>query len=670
MRGEVEIYRGSEKIYHADNMIVDGAGKTIADIMTLSRSLSGVEDHATSSILDTSNYTIQAISFGKDKQSFNDYGHKYHPNRRNLLYNSTFSAIVADEDTSVSPTSVDFHVLSSTPQVKNPPGYESTPSSDAHVVLMLDKSDENNVYFINDVNFRNSNFTEVVPSGCQDKWFCYSVYIKPDMENYPFNQNFSTYDDIQSQVEIRFDTLSPTQAGDIGRARNSVVLKFNNETGAVSSIQPASFTTDERDDIAGFAHTYFLGQGGAQDVGDGWYRVWNTIPAPSSCDLLRTAIFPAGFEGTAPVGETSGGIYTFGHQVEVGRWPTPLQLNQGYEATAWDLSGSVLNEWYGKYGSYDLEEIDKGTVRVYVDPSSTYYSSTAYINNYAGESPNPESTRLENDSVQPEIFSNIFSAMEFGQNPNFIPFRDYSSVDFQTRHYNNIFSALGNGTNTVHYVDHLINLYEEDEGKTIQEMFNEFNLSGLGSLGNQAYYLGCYPEGSSTGGSKYALVSGLDSSGPYYQKMTEGTYFGIFNEASSMDNFGFVNMIMSSVGIGQPQVSSTYSGLIITADPTPVNTPPAFLEYSVHLGAGDVGYANLFGGITKMAMWTIDVPESLKAGNTPPFEFRTLNNPRKYRMFCTKHFEKNILYSRDFTPASKGSSNYSDLLIKWRLHFR
>ena len=67
MRGVVEIWRGDELILEEPNMLVDGAGELLADIMTASPSLSGIQDTPTSSILDASNYRIQAISFGTGK---------------------------------------------------------------------------------------------------------------------------------------------------------------------------------------------------------------------------------------------------------------------------------------------------------------------------------------------------------------------------------------------------------------------------------------------------------------------------------------------------------------------------------------------------------------------------------------------------------------------------
>ena len=68
MRGEVEIWAEGKLVLMEDNMLVDGAGELLADAMTVSPSLSGIS--SASSILDTSNYTIQAISFGTGSDAF------------------------------------------------------------------------------------------------------------------------------------------------------------------------------------------------------------------------------------------------------------------------------------------------------------------------------------------------------------------------------------------------------------------------------------------------------------------------------------------------------------------------------------------------------------------------------------------------------------------------
>ena len=92
------------------------------------------------------------------------------------------------------------------------------------------------------------------------------------------------------------------------------------------------------------------------------------------------------------------------------------------------------------------------------------------------------------------------------------------------------------------------------------------------------------------------------------------------------------------------------------------------VEYSITVGSGDVGYSNLYGGIYNMGLWTIDMDETLKAGNTPPYSFGPLNNPRKYKLFSTKHLTKNLGFIED-NGTNAGALNYTDLTIKWRLHF-
>lgn len=68
MRGSVQVfsdygYKHQELIAEDHNLVVNGAAQTIAEAMTISPSLSSIA--TASSILDASNYTIQAVSFGK-----------------------------------------------------------------------------------------------------------------------------------------------------------------------------------------------------------------------------------------------------------------------------------------------------------------------------------------------------------------------------------------------------------------------------------------------------------------------------------------------------------------------------------------------------------------------------------------------------------------------------
>ena len=78
MRGSVEIHKlcGDDKILveqGSSNMLMDNAGSLIIDILTANPDLSGIP--SASAILDTSNYTIQALSFGKGSEGYSNHAH-------------------------------------------------------------------------------------------------------------------------------------------------------------------------------------------------------------------------------------------------------------------------------------------------------------------------------------------------------------------------------------------------------------------------------------------------------------------------------------------------------------------------------------------------------------------------------------------------------------------
>jgi len=189
-----------------------------------------------------------------------------------------------------------------------------------------------------------------------------------------------------------------------------------------------------------------------------------------------------------------------------------------------------------------------------------------------------------------------------------------------------------------------------------------------------ASLLGCFPDGSGVlpVGSRFSRdfirinSESLGGTSNRIQQSGWSTIGGYFNAASSMDVSGFVNMVMSSVPrVGYP-MSSVASGLCLSANSN--FSSNGIVEYSVSLASGDVAFANAYGGIYHLGLWTIDMQKSLQAGNTPPFAFRQLNNPRKYKLFCRKGLTKNLGFIQD--SGGSGENNYrNDLTIRWRLRF-
>ena len=175
--------------------------------------------------------------------------------------------------------------------------------------------------------------------------------------------------------------------------------------------------------------------------------------------------------------------------------------------------------------------------------------------------------------------------------------------------------------------------------------------------------MGCFLEGSSA---DYSNPNGqlID-----FRNFGQNTFFqahGFFNEVSSMDVSGFVNMVMSSVpngGAAGLQFSGGASGLCLSAPAEETNEGFPFVEYTVSIASGDCAAVHAYGGLYHLGLWTIDMEQSLLNGNTPPFAFSVLNNPRKYRLFCRKGLTKDLTYITDV-------EKYEDLTIKWRIHFR
>jgi hypothetical protein len=179
-----------------------------------------------------------------------------------------------------------------------------------------------------------------------------------------------------------------------------------------------------------------------------------------------------------------------------------------------------------------------------------------------------------------------------------------------------------------------------------------------------ASVLGAFPDGSSAPhANKNAVVYYQDQSNKTDRALTVG---GFFNEVSSMDSGGFVNMVMSSVPNGGStglNFSGGASGLCLSAEAETAYKGFPFVEYTVSLSKDDCLFANAYGGITDLGLWSIDMQKSLENGNTPPFAFSVLNNPRKYKLFCRKGFSINIVRADSVL-------GYEDLTIKWRIHFR
>jgi hypothetical protein len=790
MKGTVEVFKivdsGEEELlYKEDNLVVNLAGQSIVDMLTTPSSLLGIE--SASSIMDTSNWVVQAISFGKDATAYKVNAHQYPGGgpeyrtsdaspgapignlgegiRKNLLPFSTPSSCdlrsvycwpgPTGEGQVPSPVE-----LCSAPWVTPPPAYENIPSSIAHTFYVLDDdadvlNESPNEQLSQSLIGGNKSWTGGylytdggTTSGFgSDNWICYSCYLKN-----PTHVPFSTlgpsggvtdpsstnlpYRTAGIRLDIKADTASATSIAGNLHSVGCMEIAFENprdEEPFAARFRPFSKIYYEG---SGHSIDGWTANGGVIPAGNGWYRAYVSILAPVSGIRHMTAqVHPMGIQHTDGL-PLSGAIYGYGMQVERGRFPTDLQFNNtqisygdgqygGYSSTMWDWSGGPLNSNVSTSGSVS----DPGTVRV----SGTYYSNGDIVSSYTPTNnyntlsrkyPDPLDYHLVTTDMKGNILdtrtdmaaSSILSGLNIGQNLNMLPYReqkgwlttDASSGVTDLLLYNPSEWPVGTplqggaawndqtisgstyvsgGSFTKKLQDTIV--YTKDPVLERWANTGRGIVSGQGSVGPQGLLMGCYAQGSSTGGSPWVMVSSLDSSAAYANPMLSGTYEGGFNEASSMDALGFVGKVYNPGPSGTPGgrlggngdgvALSAYS--LIVSSPGQWNTPNNTVGnvdfgdfrkvvYECTISSGDCGMANLYGGITNIGLWTIDVEDTLKR-DTAPFSFYPPMNTRKYRLFSSKKFIQNLTsVNDDITAVNPGGAfAYKDLKIRWTLDF-
>lgn len=231
--------------------------------------------------------------------------------------------------------------------------------------------------------------------------------------------------------------------------------------------------------------------------------------------------------------------------------------------------------------------------------------------------------------------------------------------------------------------------FEESYGPTpfqavsgVKPSFSEGGLAG-------DIFLGCWPD---TTGTKFAITSsikGLDSTKPYQSTfMASGIYpmspatDAFFNASSirCMDQNGFVEV----QGNLAANINDSTKGLIVSAAPN--FSAVGEVAYKVTISSGDLGLANLYGGIFKCGLWSLDLKNTMQ-GNIghysdgkygiirktdypaqPPFIYKAGNSNLVYKLFSEKSFTLNLCRIQD-NGTDAGAFNYDPITLIWRLKF-
>jgi len=89
--------------------------------------------------------------------------------------------------------------------------------------------------------------------------------------------------------------------------------------------------------------------------------------------------------------------------------------------------------------------------------------------------------------------------------------------------------------------------------------------------------------------------------------------------------------------------------------------------YNFSISSSDLLALAAYKGVTNIGLWTFDQKETYK-NESPPIEWNTPTNNRKYKLFAKKVFSEDLTYIKD-SGSLPGINNYVDLNIQWRLNF-
>ena len=144
-----------------------------------------------------------------------------------------------------------------------------------------------------------------------------------------------------------------------------------------------------------------------------------------------------------------------------------------------------------------------------------------------------------------------------------------------------------------------------------------------------------------------------------------------------MDQNGFVKAHYPFKAHGDPNTGHTNpaSGLIVSAAPNFSSTGEVSCICTI--ASADAGLANMYGGLFKAGLWTIDLEKTLAETDSNgdprpipkfPLKFTAGYNRLEYRLFAEKNFNKSITSVKDHgdTPGCKA---HQDLTLIWKLNF-
>jgi len=639
MIGTVEIYSNfgtpHQKLEASEsNLIVNGAGESICTLFTTpSGAASAVE-----SLLDSSNFTIQAMSLGKSSDAYRSNAHffPFEPSsyaKSGREYHTYVSAVTSDNRVRVAALSggnIEFTTSSYDP--KADPGIWPNPND-----TQLEPNTETAIDAVSgQFHYMGSNIM-------QGRAHSYGHNLNRILSN--TNPNLLSY------------TENPDDDPTFG-TDNRFWFRSNLANLIVSAEHTGPF----------YGTSAFTAPGTTGNTNQLFHKLgWNHYAVSGSAYLHRNVDHTFSLYAKLPEENPTSAI-----NLRFYNYDRNTYHNCGFSYL--DLDTSAYREPY--FVSSTSGVTGKVTPSVSADGSSGWYRFEATMNGLGDAA-----TAHNGDS-----FYVISRTYDHCPGPN----------------------TLGGVRGRIDYYGWQVE--ESHEPTKYQKVTDLRPPADEGGIGKDIF-LGCYPH---TSGTDFAIVDAvknieLTSPGGVIVPNVSGTYplvttDNFFNSSSirSMDQNGFIRVYMpSSTGADDPNASvhqvqrndardyphvsladlaginKPVSGVIVSANTNFSSTGE--VAYICTISSGDLGTANLYGGIFKLGLWTIDIPNTMQGNHPqgkilnpiqPPFHFKAGFNRIVYKLFAEKNFTRNIAKIRDLGSGDTGFAGceqYSDLTIVWRV---
>lgn len=616
MKGHVEIFtevNGEKVVLHEDsNLIVDGAGEAIVDMLTYTPgiALSSNEESTSNNVvaeraLDTSNFIIQGMTFGKGLTGYKTNLHTY--KKHNLI--ASANSLISTTSGYTNGVTID--------QIPGNHIYDFS----SNVFFVSSTDGTNGGHFAFGSNVFDQDYIDLL-SGLPK---VFSIDVKLDLNNSPDPRGNS--DDGPQLVPVTFDISS-------GGERSFCTAFFATEyrpyliagTEYKAGDLAAFYSEGTRDGSISNSYPNAL----FKDLGAGWKRIMVVIPEATTYDSTKDfqiKVFPVGsveLDSTNLGGgfkSIVGGMLFARPSLNVGSLPINYFLPEESVTTS----------------STDFSEFQ-------FTPSSIVLKEDGYY------LPNNTGT-ITNTSLG----YNVSASLPAMPHPNDTSLEPNTSTAYQD---SVDVSGLYNGhnLNTLHLV-----------GTTIKKITDfvpsSWSIGGLQSniddieIQKDFRWFGCFADGANDTAYLVSAIGASSYENPVRTRTSSGDRF---NSVSSMDYNGFLRAYYYNTG----EATDNNSKLLVSSLPDFSST--GRVTYSVKINRTDVEMANYFGGIFDLGLYTMNTNATRvkngidlsRAINKDPWT----GDDMEFRLFAQKSMNYDITHGDGFD--SKDS-----ITINWTIDF-